>query len=218
MALFIVSGSLDTRQPEHAQVYMSLTAGEFCCSSDLKDANLSAIAGSCGVVMLALPEKLWRTALYERDLDSQERIKKLSAMVSPSVPQGSQWLPANLRLQRFKGGSVIVRQGDPVESMMWVERGLCVSVVCFRGDKHVSHDTLPGCPSTGKLDAKTSRKRVNKIQREQRLALVQTSDSYVNALHEHLIPSSFMSHESIYATSYSSPSSRRPCNSHGGIT
>jgi len=34
--------------------------------------------------------------------------------------------------------SIIVRQGDPVEQLMWVERGSCAVLVCFRADSHVS--------------------------------------------------------------------------------
>eukprot|EP00277_Geminigera_cryophila_P021394 CAMPEP_0179480096 /NCGR_PEP_ID=MMETSP0799-20121207/58154_1 /TAXON_ID=46947 /ORGANISM="Geminigera cryophila, Strain CCMP2564" /LENGTH=328 /DNA_ID=CAMNT_0021292021 /DNA_START=202 /DNA_END=1184 /DNA_ORIENTATION=+ len=149
VALFVVSGSLDTFQPEAQNAYMSLTAGNFCCASDLKDSNLGAKAGKTGLVILTLPQKIWLQALYERELDNNERIQKITASVIPL--SATNWLPTNMRLTRYSSGSIIVRQGDPVEQLMWVERGSCAVLVCFRADSHVSKETLPGCHLAGPL-------------------------------------------------------------------
>ena len=68
------------------------------------------------------------------------RIRRLIAAV---LPCDAGWQPTNTRMQYYRGGSVIVRQGDPVESLSWLERGCLSCITCFRGD-HVSQDTKPG--------------------------------------------------------------------------
>jgi hypothetical protein len=149
MALFVSSGSLDLvmhaeEQCDKQRIHMSLVRGDSCCASDLQVSNLSAKAGEHGVVLLTVPETQWSAALHERQLDDHHRMRRLGAAILPLLSITDNRPPTNLRLNLFKGGSVIVRQGDPVTHLMWVERGSCVAVICFRGDKHVAEDTLPG--------------------------------------------------------------------------
>ena len=147
--IFVSSGSIDIvmhveEQCDKQRVHVSLVRGDSCCASDLRVSNLSAKAGEHGVVLLTVPETLWSAALHDRQLDNHQRLRRLSAAILPLLAITGDCPPTNLRLNRFKGGSVIVRQGDPVTHLMWVERGSCVAVICFRGDKHVAEDTLPG--------------------------------------------------------------------------
>jgi hypothetical protein len=143
--MFVISGSLDILQErdEGTSVYMSLGAGNFCSSSDLQDLNLGAKVGGNGLVMLALPENIWRTALCERQRDRSERIRRFCASLPFSNFDDAKCWPS-ARLEYYKGGSKIVHQGDPVRNLMWVEMGSCLAVVCSRGDTHVSSSSAPG--------------------------------------------------------------------------
>jgi hypothetical protein len=113
VVIFMVSGSLDTFSPEGkpTEVFLSLKAGDFCSASDLLDSNLGAKAGSDGLVILTLPDRLWHSALHERERDSAQRLLSLSDEVFPATPSAphahishAKWLPTSMRLERFKGG------------------------------------------------------------------------------------------------------------------
>jgi hypothetical protein len=141
---FVISGSLEILQERDERTsdertYKSVGPGNHCSSSDLQDLNLWANVGGNGLVMLALPENIWRTALFERQRDRSERIRRFCTSLPFSNFDDAKSCPGqSARLEYYKSGSKIVHQGDPVRNLMWVETGSCLAVVCLRGDTHVS--------------------------------------------------------------------------------
>ena len=73
--MFVISGSLEILQERDEGTYVYMSLGNFCSSSDLQDLNLGTKVGGNDLVILALPENIWRTVLCERQRDMNERIR-----------------------------------------------------------------------------------------------------------------------------------------------